>query len=102
VANIFYHPHKKNKPKKRVSHVLDTVIYPLALISPIMTIPQLSEIWTNGSVSGVSLPTWAAYAMVSSVWFIYGVSHKEKPIIASSSALFILQSLIVVGILINR
>ncbi|MEX2012778.1 MAG: SemiSWEET family transporter [Candidatus Levyibacteriota bacterium] len=99
MSHTFYNPHKKGKTTKR--HLIDIVIYPLAIISPIMTIPQLLEIWTNGDVSGVSFSTWFAYAMVSGVWFVYGVSHKEKPIMISSSSLFILQSLIVVGVLIN-
>lgn len=102
MANTFYHPHGKEKSKKKVSHVLDTIIYPLAFISPIMTIPQLTDVWVEKSVSGVSLPTWAAYATVSAVWFIYGTSHKEKPIIISSISLFILQSSIVIGVLLNR
>lgn len=101
MAHFFYHPHRKDKPKKKVSHVLDTIIYPLAFISPVMTIPQLSEIWVNKNIAGVSLSTWGAYALVSAVWFTYGVSHREKPIIISSALLFVLDTAIVLGVILQ-
>lgn len=93
----FPHRHKKNKNSKQ-KHVLDVLIYPIALISPIMTIPQLSDIWVHKNIVGVSFITWASYSLVSGFWFMYGVHHKEKPIIISSGLLFILQFLIVIGI----
>lgn len=58
--------------------------------------------WVGGNISGVSLHTWAAYAIVSAVWFVYGISHKEKPIVISGFSLFILDSIIVLGVLLNR
>lgn len=82
--------------------MLDILIYPVALMSPIMTIPQLMEIWVHKNVAGISLMTWGAYAIVSGFWLIYGIHHKEKPIITASAFLFILQSSLVLGVIINR
>lgn len=81
---------------------MDTLVYPLTLISPIMTIPQISDIWMHKNVGGISLITWSAYTVVSSLWFIYGIQHKEKPIIISSSLLFIVELLVVFGVLLYR
>ena len=93
-----YKPHKSHKPKKNVNHVLDSLIYPVAILSPIMTIPQISEIWLTKSAK-LSLVTWGSYAIVSGFWLIYGINHKEKPIIVGNSLSIITYSLVVIGIL---
>ncbi len=86
------HPHKWKR-------FIDRAIYVVGLFGPIMTIPQLSKIWIEKNASGVSAISWAAYLVVAIFWVIYGVAHKEKPIIVISSVWIILELLIVMGIL---
>lgn len=93
MAHVSYNPHKK------FGHFLERAIYPISLISPLMTIPQLLQIWVNGSVEGVSLATWAAFTFVSGVWAIYGILHKEKPLAIANTLMFFLNTGIVIGIL---
>ncbi len=93
-----YKPHENHKSKPGVNHILDKLIYPIALISPIMTIPQISEIWISKSAE-LSLVTWASYALVSGFWLIYGIQHKEKPIIVGNTLSIVAHSLVVIGIL---
>lgn len=93
MARVFYDPHKKT------GHFLEKLVYPVSLISPIMTVPQAYEIWVKKSVAGVSLATWGAYAVVSFMWLIYGTVHKEKPLAIANFLLFILDCSIVIGIL---
>ena len=102
MAHIFYHPHRKDKSKKKVSHALDAIIYPMAIVSPIMTIPQISDIWMHRNVAGLSLLTWGSYAVVSTFWLAYGIHHKEKPIIIGNILLIIAYSLVSAGILLFR
>lgn len=94
MAHTFYRPKKKKERK-----LLDELIYPIGLISPIMTIPQVIDVWANGGKQGVSLPTWAAYAFVSFFWIIYGLAHREKPIVLINCLLFTLDLFIVCGVL---
>lgn len=100
-----YKPHLKNHSGKKNSNhsakarVMDDLMYVVALIAPIMTIPQLLQIWTQKSTQGVSITTWGAYALVSGLWLIYGIVHKEKPFILTQFLLLILDSLIVIGVL---
>ena len=57
--------HVVYKPKKKArKNLIDDFIYPIALIAPIMTIPQIFTIWVNHENNGVSIPTWGAYAFV--------------------------------------
>ncbi|HUD44754.1 MAG TPA: SemiSWEET family transporter [Patescibacteria group bacterium] len=91
MSHVFYTSRKR--------HIFDEFIYPVSLIAPIMTIPQLLSIWLQKSTQGISILTWSAYALVSLLWIIYGVIHKEKPIIVSNFLLFILDTSIVIGVL---
>ena len=95
--------HKKHESypsKNKWKRIMDKVILGVAVAGPIMTIPQLLKIWVEKNATGVSVISWAAYLVLSVFWLIYGVMHKEKPIIFSSVLWIILQILIVIGILI--
>ena len=73
------YPHP-NKWKRFV----DRVIYPVSIFGPIMTLPQIMQIWVNKNASGVSSVSWAAYLVTAIFWLVYGVIHKEKPIILTN------------------
>ncbi len=102
MAHVFYKPHKKKNKQREQKHFIDTFIYPLALAGPIMTVPQLLDVWTQRKVKEVSIVTWGAYAIVSFFWVIYGMFHKEKPIIITNFLLFILDTSIVLGVLLYK
>ena len=89
------YPHS-NKWKRLV----DGLIYVVGIVVPIMTIPQVTKIWIDKNAAGVSVISWLTYAIASIFWIIYGLMHKEKPIIFSSIMLLILDVFIVVGALI--
>jgi len=65
-------------------------------------VPQVTRIWFSKDVDGVSLTTWAGFSIASIFWLIYGLVHKEKPIIYTNIVVFILDFLIVLGILLHR
>jgi len=76
---------------------MDRAIYIIGIIGPIMTIPQLMKIWVEKNASGVSAISWGAYLFTAIFWLIYGIQHKEKPIIFTYGIWIILEALIVVG-----
>jgi uncharacterized protein with PQ loop repeat len=63
-----------------------------------MNIPQLTTIWIDKHVSGVSVITWIGFLLGSSFWLCYGVVHKEKPIILTNGLYVIIQFFIVLGL----
>lgn len=75
------------------------MIYVIGVFGPIMTIPQLITIWVEKNASGVSVISWSAYMVVAIFWLIYGIMHKEKPIIVTYILWLVLEILIVIGIL---
>lgn len=79
-------------------HFLDRCAYLVGLIGPIMTLPQVKIIWIDHKVEGVSLVSWSAYLLIAIFWILYGITHKELPIIITNALFLILDILIVVGV----
>lgn len=71
----------------------------VATASPLITIPQLSDIYIKKTASGVSSITWLAYIFTSTIWFSYGIIHREKVIMVNGMLGVILGSIIFIGIL---
>ena len=74
--NLEQYPH----PDKW-KNFLDKLIYLVGVSGPIMTLPQLYKIWIEQNASGVSLVSWSWYLIIAFIWSLYGIVHKEKPII---------------------
>ena len=97
-AHIF---HKKNlKEKKQFKKYIDKTVLITAFLAPLIEIPQLLEIFIRKSAENVSIITWSLFVVFGIPWFIYGIIHKEKPIIILYALWIIVDSFIVAGILI--
>ena len=104
-----HHIHKRKRqakklapyphPDKRV-RFLDSVIYVLAVVIPLMTIPQILLIWVNKSAQNVSIITWWAFLFSSTMWLMYSVVHKEKPLIINSTLWIALELIVIIEIII--
>ncbi len=96
---------KKNKTqeqfpyKSKFKNFIDRVIYPVALLGPIVTVPQFLDVWTSKDASGLSLLTWSSWVVISVFWLIYGMLHKESPIIFANILWILVQGGTVLGIL---
>jgi uncharacterized protein with PQ loop repeat len=83
----------------RLINTLDRLVFFVALLSVVMTVPQLLQIWLTRSAAGVSLVSWATYTFGAFFWMLYGVVHKERLIIAIYAIYTVVNALIVAGIL---
>ncbi|MEX2054477.1 MAG: SemiSWEET family transporter [Candidatus Colwellbacteria bacterium] len=95
--NLEEYPHPD-----RFKRIFDKFIYLIVFITPITNIPQLLTIWTKHDASGVSALSWSSFAVISIIWTIYGVLHKDKPIIIMSALLVVVQGLIAIGAIIYQ
>jgi len=96
--------HQKHEPYPhpiKWKRFIDHAIYVVAVVGPIMAAPQLMKIWIEKNASGVSAISWAAFMVISTFWMIYGIAHKDKPIIFISGVWIILEFFIVLGTLIH-
>lgn len=79
--------------------VVDKIVYISTIGLPLLNFIQLYRIWAEKSILGLSLISWFGFAFFSLIWMIYGIIHKEKPIILLNAGLFIVQSLIAISII---
>jgi len=89
------HPHKWKR-------FIDRLIYFVCIIGPIFTIPQLMKIWVDKNTSGLSVVTWSSYWVIAFFWLLYGLTHKEKPIIIANVLWLTMNTFIIGGILMFR
>lgn len=99
-----HHIHKRKKStsiKKQPNSFLDYFIYVVAFAGPIMTIPQVYDVWVKKQLS-INTLTWESYLVIGMVWLYYGIAHKVKPIIFSNILGIITTGLVVAGALIYQ
>lgn len=78
---------------------LDRFLIIIAAVGPIVSVPQIIKLYETRAVEGFSIITWILLAVMNIFWIIYGIVHKEKPLVISYSLWFISNSLMVLGII---
>jgi uncharacterized protein with PQ loop repeat len=94
-----YQKHEPYPSRNRLKNILDKLIYAVAILSPIATLPQVTKIWIEQNASGVSLTSWVSFLVINCFWLTYGLVHKEKPIIIANGASIVMHIAIVSGII---
>jgi uncharacterized protein with PQ loop repeat len=79
---------------------IDRAMLAVGIAGPIATIPQLLTIYVGQEVAGVSVVSWAFYAVSSLLTLSYSIVHRLRPMIISSLLWLITNSLVVAGCLI--
>jgi len=98
---LHHHPvHKTNNSPFHI--VLNFIIAIVATASPLITLPQLFDIYSKHNASGVSSITWLAYIFTSTIWLYYGFIHREKVIIINGILGIILGASIFFGTLLYK
>jgi uncharacterized protein with PQ loop repeat len=93
------HMHKRKKNKKGYN-ILDKAIVCLGIANVFATLPQVAKVWGEQSAEGLSSISWGYYTIFSFALLIYGIVHKEKPIILTYIGSTILYAAIFVGSLV--
>ena len=88
------YPHKD----KRI-RFLDNICLLFSVFMPLTTIPQIYKIFTYQLVDGLSLLMWVLYCIGVIPFLIYGIVHREKPIIILNVLWLIAQITIIIGII---
>ena len=98
-----YHLRKRKEPfpnSNKLKRFMDKAVIAVGIISFLFTIPQVTKIWVGKDAAGVSLISWVTFTIAAVFWLIYGILHKEKPIIITYAGWIIIDFIIVLGILI--
>jgi uncharacterized protein with PQ loop repeat len=75
-AKLQQYPH----PKLRV-RALDLIVLIAGILSPLMVIPQIIKIYSTHEAIGVSALSWGAFTVLDAPFIVYGIVHKERPIV---------------------
>ena len=65
---------------QRLGKILEPLMLVMGVVSPMATIPQLYKLFFSHTqhAAGLSLVTWALYALITLLWAIYGFYHKHE------------------------
>jgi uncharacterized protein with PQ loop repeat len=94
-----YQRHEPYPHPNTLKNTMDKLIYFVGLSGPVMSIPQLFNIWIERNTRGVSEITWSAFLIIAFFWLTYGILHREKPIIMTYIGWIIIDSLIIAGLM---
>ena len=72
----------------------------VAVVEPLLTLPQALIIFKNHDASDISLLTWIGFNCFAIIWIIYAIKHKEKIVLIYQSMFFILDTMVIIGALI--
>lgn len=92
------HGHKHIHHKKK-RDTLDYFVYFFMIATPLFELPQAIAIYTAKSAENVSFITWLFFFMASIVWVAYGWRHKLMPVLVTYSLYFVMEAIIIAGIL---
>jgi uncharacterized protein with PQ loop repeat len=85
--------------RKAATPVVDKAMNVVAVLHPATAIPQIYTIYTTHDVAGISLLTWLLFMSIGVVFMAYGIVHRMKSLILLQSLWFVVDGLIVLGVL---
>ena len=82
-----------------VKRALDSLMYLVAVITPLVLLPQVFQLFVYKSAAGLSITTWFLLGCINVLWVFYGLVHKEVPILIANLLVGILNFVVVYGII---
>lgn len=103
--HLIHHPINKKEVSGSVgtthsklwAKLLYRVTIAAGIISPIMVLPQIYKIYSTHAAAGVSALSWFAFALLDLPFIIYGLVHKEKPIVITYTLFFVGNIVVAIG-----
>ncbi|HEX5456138.1 MAG TPA: PQ-loop domain-containing transporter [Candidatus Saccharimonadales bacterium] len=93
-----FHLLKRTFTKSEKS-TIDKAMTIVAVIHPLSALPQVVEIFSTRNASGVSLVTWVLFMLIGVIFMLYALIHNIKPMILNQIIWFIMDFLVVIGVL---
>lgn len=94
-----HRPHITAASKKE-KQVLDKLVYVVGVAFPLMTIPQIIEIWAAQDATGLSLISWGGYMVFSFIYLLWAIADGIKVIIISQTIWLVVYAAVIAGIVI--
>ncbi|HLD06164.1 MAG TPA: PQ-loop domain-containing transporter [Candidatus Nanoarchaeia archaeon] len=100
-----HHIHRR-KLKRQFPHrnpairLLDKALLWIAVIGPLMALPQVVKVYAEQNAAGLSLFSWTLFAVLNIPWIFYGIVHRERPILIAYCLWLLVNTAVVVGIVV--
>ncbi len=88
------------KTKKVNGYLIDKILYPLAIISPLFVLPQFYEVWFMRKTDGVSATSWFLMGIMSFLWLLHAVKHQDRMLLLNTAMMVMFNFSILLGIII--
>jgi len=95
--NPALHTHIERKKKLKT---FDKFIIVASFVYPLTGLPQVYAVF-NGQTDGVSVIAWFGFLAFSALFFAYGFTRKITPMIVTNFLWVIVNSLVIIGTLLN-
>lgn len=84
--------------KKQAKPLLvDRLTYIVAIIEPVITLPQVYIIFHDKTAEGIAISSWVGYEVFTAIWLWYGIVHKERAIIIYQALWLVMQTAVIIG-----
>ncbi len=92
----------RQRPESTFQKIMNKAIFFIAIIWPVLTLPQIRSVWVNKQVEWVSVYTWWAYTFTNICWLAYAIINREKTLIFNYILRFTVNLAVFLGIVIHR
>lgn len=90
---------KKGHEPSRTS--LEATLRILAVVTMVMTIPQVIAVWNQPTASGFALVSWLTYLVSSIAWLVYGIRQQDALLCLTNAGWIGLDVAIVAGLILH-
>jgi len=77
--------------------LLDRVLVIVAIIGPLAMLPQLWNIFVLKTAGGIAVMSFLIWAIMDIPWILYGMVHKERPILIAYFLWFTMNLAVAIG-----
>lgn len=91
------HPHWHQKHSDNV--FINKLIYVVAVLYPLMTVPQIIKVYETQSAHDLSLVTWIMYVVLEMIFITYAIKNSLKPLIITGVLWLCVYGFMLAGIL---
>lgn len=87
---------------KRFTRTFDYLMYTVGALAPLALLPQVHTLFQYHHAAGLSITTWLLLGLINALWMVYGILHRQYPIIIANAGMAFLDFIMVYGIFLFR
>jgi uncharacterized protein with PQ loop repeat len=93
--------HRSLEKQKKLTYI-DTLMYIASFAYPFTALPQIIQVYTSKNVTSLSIVSFTLYVLFGSIFEIYAISKKLKPLIIEGALWLIIYLAMLLGIILFR